>query len=82
MSKARRFLRIQLYVFAAYRNFVRRRVNRYKELQPVLGFLRRAATFEDLLTWRQHWKERSIHPMARATEIGAEVAKRRAAAAA
>ena len=28
VSKARRYLRLQLHVFTAYRNFIRRRINR------------------------------------------------------
>jgi transposase-like protein len=69
VSKARRYLRVQLYVFAAYRNFVRRRINR-KEPTPAeeLGFLEQTARFEDLLTWRQDWKWQSIHPIGRGTE--------------
>ncbi len=74
VSKARRFLRLQLHVFAAYRNFIRRRVNRFAETPAkILGFLSRTATFSDLLTWRQDWKLRSIHPMARRSESVAQV---------
>ncbi len=74
VSKARRYLRLQLYVFAAYRNFIRRRVNA-KQPTPaeLLGFLRRPARFEELLSWRQDWRWRSIHPLARWQESIAEV---------
>ena len=69
VSKSRRFLRLQLHVFAAYRNFIRRRVNRLPGTPAeLLGFTSRSATFEGLLTWRQDWKERSIHPMAQRAE--------------
>lgn len=78
VSKRRRFLRLQLYVFAAYRNFVRRRINRETPTPAeALGFSKRALTFEELLTWRQDWKGRSIHPIALRTESVAEL--RRAA---
>ena len=74
VSKARRYLRLQLHVFAAYRNFIRRRINRAPETPAQrLGFLPCAATFEDLLTWRQDWKLSSIHPMAKRAESVAEV---------
>jgi len=80
VSKARRYLRLQLYVFAAYRNFIRRRVNRAPQTPAEqLGFLPRPATFEELLGWRQDWKERSVHPMARRAESIAQVRARRAA---
>jgi hypothetical protein len=74
VSKARRFLRLQLYVFAAYRNFIRRRINR-EEPTPaqLLGFVPGPAGFDDLLTWRQDWKWLSVHPMARRQESIAEV---------
>ncbi|MCP4036156.1 MAG: hypothetical protein GY733_04410 [bacterium] len=81
VSKARRYLRLQLYVFAAYRNFIRRRINRYPETPAQrLGFLPRAARFEDLLTWRQDWRWRSIHTMAQRAESIAEVRGRAAVA--
>lgn len=80
VSKARRFLRTHLHVFVAYRNFIRRRINRRPETPAqLLGFLPRAATFEDLLSWRQDWKLRSIHPLARQAESIADVRCRTAA---
>ena len=83
VSKERRFLRLQLYVFAAYRNFIRRRVNREPETPAqLLGFMRRPARFEELLSWRQDWRWRSIHPMAVGQESIAEVRGRVSAAAA
>ena len=79
-SKARRFLRLQLHVFAAYRNFVRRRTNR-DEVSPAedLGFVPRRVTFEELLTWRQDWRDRSIHPLARQSQSVGEVRARTSA---
>ena len=74
-SKARRYLRLQLHVFAAYRNFIRRRTNR-EATSPAqeLGFARRRMRFEELLTWRQDWRDRSIHPFARRSQLIEEVA--------
>ena len=73
VSKARRYLRLQLHVFAAYRNFIRRRINRQQGTPAeALGFLWRTAAFEDLLTWRQDWRLQSIHPLARREESVAE----------
>ncbi len=81
VSKERRFLRLQLYLYAAYRNFVRRKINREPETPAQkLGFLPRAVVFEELLTWRQDWKGRSIHPIAHHEESIDEVRQRRAAA--
>lgn len=73
-SKHRKFLRLQLHVFATYRNFIRRRKNREAgTLAQQLGFLSRAATFEGLLSWRQDWKLESLHPLARNAESVAQV---------
>jgi hypothetical protein len=83
VSKARRYLRLQLYVFAAYRNFIRRRINKAKPTPAeLLGFLRRPAKFEELLSWRQDWRWRSIHPLARRLESIADVRGRPTATAA
>jgi hypothetical protein len=82
VSKQRKFLKIQLHVFAAYRNFIRRRVNWERETPAVqLGFLPREATFEELLSWRQLWRKRSIHPLARGTASIEDVRKSRSLAA-
>lgn len=65
VSKQRKFLRLQLHVFAAFRNFIRRRVNRRPGTPAqMLGFLPRPARFEELLSWRQDWGLTSIHPIA------------------
>jgi transposase-like protein len=69
VSKERRYLRLQLHIFAAYRNFVRRRINREQPSPAeILGFVPRRVEFEELLTWRQDWKQRSIHPLSGAAE--------------
>ena len=81
VSKERRYLRLQLHVFVAYRNFIRRRVNREQPTPAqMLGFMARPASFADLLSWRQDWKWRSIHPLARRVESVADVRRRMAAA--
>jgi len=64
VSKARRYLRLQLHVFTAYRNFIRRRINREKPTPAqLLGFATRPASFDEMLSWRQDWRGRSIHPL-------------------
>ena len=81
VSKRRRYLRLQLHVFTAYRNFIRRRINRERPTPAqLLGFVNRPASFEELLSWRQDWRERSIHPLTWWTESVGEVRRRLAAA--
>ena len=81
VSKQRRYLRLQLHVFTAYRNFIRRRINRERPTPAqLLGFVKRAATFDELLGWRQDWRGRSIHPMGWWTDSIEEVRGRVAAA--
>jgi hypothetical protein len=65
-SKKRRYLDLALNVFIAWRNYVRRRFN-HDELSPaaMLGFAPRRVSESELLTWRQDWGARSIHPLAR-----------------
>ena len=82
VSKKREFLEIQLHVFATYRNFIRRRVNRESGTPAMqLGFLSREASFDELLSWQQRWGKRSIHPLAKGTESIEEVRKSRRPAA-
>lgn len=66
VSKKRRFLDLALQVHMAYRNLVRRRFN-YDEASPaqLLGFVPRRLTPEEVLSWRQIWGTRSIHPLSR-----------------
>ena len=81
MSKQRRYLRLQLHVFTAYRNFIRRRINRQRPTPAqLLGFTKRGASFDELLGWRQDWREQSIHPLGWWTDSIAEVRGRAAAA--
>ena len=73
VSKLRRFLDLGLHVFAAYRNYVRRRFNRDRETPAqMLEIVDRRMTAQELLTWRQDWGRRSIHPLARGEESVAE----------
>jgi hypothetical protein len=67
VSKKRRYLDLGLQVFISYRNYVRRRFN-FDELSPAarLGFVPRRLTETEVLSWRQDWAERSIHPLSQA----------------
>ena len=69
VSKKRRYLDLALQIFAAYRNYVRRRFNE-DEFSPAerLGFVPRRLSEHELLSWRQDWAKDSIHPLARAEE--------------
>jgi hypothetical protein len=64
VSKKRRYLDVALALFIAWRNLVRRRFN-FDEESPaqVLEFAPRRMTEEELLSWRQEWGRRSIHPL-------------------
>ena len=64
VSKKRRYLDLGLQLFAAVRNLVRRRFN-YDEESPaqLLGFVSRRLRPGELLSWRQDWGRRSIHPL-------------------
>lgn len=66
VSKARRYLDLGLQVHMAYRNLVRRRFNR-DEASPaeLLGFAERRLTAQEILSWRQVWGRRSVHPLSR-----------------
>jgi transposase-like protein len=81
VSKKRRYLRLQLHVFAAYRNFIRRRVNRETPTPAqLLGFVKRPVTFDEMLSWRQDWQGCSIHPFGSWTQSIEEVRGQAAAA--
>ena len=66
VSKKRRYLDLALQMFAAYRNYVRRRFN-WDEASPaqVLGFVSRRLSPGELLSWRQDWGRASLHPFDR-----------------
>ncbi len=64
-SKQARYLRRQLDLFAAYRNWCRPRTNHEpQQLAPgvVLRLLQRNLEAQELLAWRQDWRGLSIHP--------------------
>jgi hypothetical protein len=65
VSKKRRYLDLGIQVWMAYRNYVRLRFN-YDEESPaqMLGFVDRRMTLDELLSWRQDWGVKSIHPRA------------------
>lgn len=65
-SKKRRYLDLGLQVWIAYRNFVRNRFNfdDFTSAQ-MLGAVSRKMSFGDLVSWRQDWGRRSIHPLSR-----------------
>ncbi len=69
VSKRGEYLDLQLALFIAYRNYVRPRFNRDTQTPAqLLGFVPRPLRPQELLTWRQDWSQRSIHPIARASE--------------
>ncbi len=63
VSKKKRYLNLGLAVFCAYRNFVRRRFNP-DAMSPaqMLRLTSRRLGWGQLLTWRQDWRSRSLHP--------------------
>ncbi|HEX6812360.1 MAG TPA: hypothetical protein VF384_12100 [Planctomycetota bacterium] len=64
-KKAER-LQNHLLIFTVYRNYVRRRFNRDKEVNTpakMLGLLPRNLRRHEVLAWRQDWGDLSIHPM-------------------
>ena len=66
VSKKRRYLDLALQLHTAFRNLVRRRFN-YDQESPaqLLGFAPRRLTAHELLSWRQEWGWRSVHPLSR-----------------
>ena len=67
-SKARRYLDLALQVHMAFRNLVRKRFNRDEDARSPaqrLGFLPRRLTPGEVLSWRQAWGRRSVHPLSR-----------------
>ena len=68
VTEKRRCLQLHLQLFAAYRNYVRRRHNtdRPDDTPAVLlGLLPRRLRVPELLGWRQDWGPRSPHPGSR-----------------
>ncbi len=65
VSKRGNRLSLQLEMFVAYRNWLRPRTNQGDpNLCPgmVLGIVLRRLEVDELLAWRQDWREYSIHP--------------------
>ena len=65
VSKKGWCLDLHLQLFMAYRNYVRTRFNRDRESPAqLLGYVDRLMKPTELLSWRQDWGGRSIHPLA------------------
>lgn len=81
VSKKRRYLDLGVQLWMAYRNLVRRRFN-CDEQSPaqMLGFAPRRLSPHEVLSWRQDWGQRSIHPLARRGQSVERYLARRAAA--
>jgi hypothetical protein len=81
VSDRRRYLDLGLALWMAWRNYVRRRFNHDDESPAqMLGFVDRRMTVTQLLSWRQDWAERSVHPLAWGNESVAHWTSRRKAA--
>ncbi len=83
VSKLRRYLELGFHMWMAYRNYVRYRFNRDKPKRSpaqLLGFVDRRMTPAQLMSWRQDWGKRSIHPLAWGAESVETWMARRAAA--
>lgn len=64
VTQRRRFLDLVLQVQIAYRNLVQARFNYDRESPAqMLGFLPRRLTKHEVLSWRQEWGRRSLHPL-------------------
>lgn len=80
VSKQRRYLDLGLHVWIAYRNLVRKRFNFDVESPAqLLGAVDRRLALGELLSWRQDWGRRSIHPLSRSCLSVAECQLRDAA---
>jgi hypothetical protein len=79
VSKKRRYLDLALQLHTAFRNLVRRRFNHDQESPAqLLGFAPRRLKAEELLSWRQEWGWRSVHPLSRSgASVGSWLARRR-----
>jgi len=80
VTKKRRYLDLGLALWASWRNYVRRRFNRDEESPAqMLGFVDRRLSESQLLSWRQDWGGRSVHPLTWCSESVDGWRKRRAA---
>ncbi len=73
VSKRRRYLDLSLQMHMACRNLVQTRFN-HDDRSPaqILGFVHRRLSKHEALSWRQHWGERSLHPLSRRERSVAE----------
>jgi transposase-like protein len=63
-TKKRRYLDLSLQLYAAYRNLVGCRFNTDKASPAqLLGFVSQRLRPEEVLSWRQIWARRSLHPL-------------------
>ncbi len=65
VSKNQKQLRAHLEVYAAWRNWHRRRTNEDPEHRTpgvVIGLAERSFSYGEMLAWRQDWRDRSIYP--------------------
>ena len=78
VSKLAEWLRGQLSIFTAFRNYVRPRTRRSKRHETpahLLKLLPRELSVRETICWRQDWGRRSIHPMScRGTQVVGGVA--------
>lgn len=66
VSKRRRWLDVALHIFIAKRNLVRPRFNKDKSSPAQLvGWVKRRLTVGEVLSWRQCFGGRSMHPLSR-----------------
>ncbi|MFT7485957.1 MAG: transposase-like protein [Candidatus Paceibacteria bacterium] len=82
VSKKRRYLDLALHLHMAHRNLVRSRFNT-DQASPaqMLGFVHRRMTRTEVLSWRQCWGKRSLHPLSGGREsVASYQAASRAAA--
>jgi len=78
-TKRRRYLDLGLALWMAWRNYVRRRFNRDDESPAQkLGFVDRRMTERQLLSWRQDWGGKSVHPLSWASQSVSSWKRRRA----
>jgi len=77
-SKKGRYLDLGLQLWAAWRNYVRRRFNLDRAAPAqMLGFTSKRMSEGELLTWRQDWGRESIPTLARAEHLIAGWGERR-----
>lgn len=66
VSKKRRWLDVALHIFVAKRNLVRSRFNKDKvSAAQLVGWVTRRLSVRDVLSWKQSFGRRSMHPLSR-----------------